>query len=477
MFFLNTDERRCMKIKSEQGIKSNFFGWWLLLVVPVLGIFVVNLPPNLRFISDIFSEKSPAGLDAKYRYHFSEVLRNNPSQKEAFQQEIAFYQQRLAVDSKSGLNRAALAGVYLKMARATGEESWFLLAEQEANRSIADLPFDNKGALLILARIAEAKHDFPTALRLAKQVGFDNEDAIALTVTSYLAMGKVSEASAAAEGLVNRLPNLGSLTLRALVREAQGRDAEVLEDFRQAMAAEEPGEVGGSARVRSLLGRFYARRGQLQQAKALFLEALRLVPRYPLALIYLADVETRLGNYREAEGYYSKVYAYSGGVAIVFDHTVDIGMARVKELQGDAIAARKLRDKAETEMQQEKGSVGFGHRRDLASLLLEKGRSQDVTEALALMQEEVKIRRDAMTLDTLAWALSSAGEWQKADRVMAEILRSGIRDAGIFYRASTIARALGKDAESRAYVQKAKEIDPKFDVRSGKALGLATDEF
>jgi Tfp pilus assembly protein PilF len=48
------------------------------------------------------------------------------------------------------------------------------------------------------------------------------------------------------------------------------------------------------------------------QAKALLKEALRLVPRYPLALIYLADLETRQGNYREAEGYYSKVSAYSG---------------------------------------------------------------------------------------------------------------------------------------------------------------------
>ncbi|MFS8117974.1 MAG: tetratricopeptide repeat protein, partial [Microcoleus sp.] len=126
---------------------------------------------------------------------------------------------------------------------------------------------------------------------------------------------------------------------------------------------------------------------------------------------------------------------------------------------------------------QEQVSGGFGHRRDLARLLLGKGRSPDVTEALALMQQEVKIRRDALTLDTSAWALSSAGEWEKADQVMAEILRSGIRDAGIFYRAGAIARNLGKDAESRTYLQKAKEIDPSFDVRSGQALGLTTDEF
>ena len=214
-----------MKTKIGQGIKSDIFWWWLLILVPVVGLVVVNLPPNLRFFSDMFAEKSPANLDAKYRYHFSDVLRNNPSQKEALQQEIAFYQQRLAVDSRSGLNRAALAGVYLKMARATGEGGWFLLAEQAAQRSIADLPFDNRGALLVLARIAEARHDFPTALRFAKEVGFDNEDAIALSITSHLAMGKVSEANAAAETLVNRLPNLGSLTLRALVRESQGRDA------------------------------------------------------------------------------------------------------------------------------------------------------------------------------------------------------------------------------------------------------------
>ena len=301
-----------MKTKTKPEIKSELFSWWLLIVVPLVGIVVVNLPPNLRFILDRFSNTIPENFDANYRYHFSEGLRNNPNPKEAIQQEIAFYQQRLAIDSRSGLNRAALAGSYLKMARATGEGGWFLLAEQAAQRSIADLPFDNKGALLVLARIAEARHDFATALRLAKQVGSDNEDAIALQVTSHLAMGKVSEANAAAEALVNRIPNLGSLTLRALVRESQGRDAEVLQDYRQAMAAEEPGEVAGSARARSLLGRFYARRGQFVQAKALLKEALRLVPRYPLALIYLADLETRQGNYREAEGYYSKVSAYSG---------------------------------------------------------------------------------------------------------------------------------------------------------------------
>lgn len=266
---------------------------------------------------------------------------------------------------------------------------------------------------------------------------------------------------------------MGSLTLRALVRDSQGRDAEVLQDYHQAMAAEEPGEVAGSARTRSLLGRFYARRRQFVQAKTLLKEALRLMPRYPLVLIYLADLETRQGNYREAEGYYSKVSAYSGRVATVFDRIVFRGMARVKDLQPDAIASRRLRDKAEAGLllEQVSGSGGLGHRRDLASLLLEKGRSQDVAAALALMHKEVKIRRDTVTLDTLAWALSTAGEWQKADRVMAQ-RRSGIRDAAMFYRAGAIVLT-----ESRAYFQKSKEIDPSFDDRARPALGFGSYEF
>jgi hypothetical protein len=60
---------------------------------------------------------------------------------------------------------------------------------------------------------------------------------------------------------------------------------------------------------------------------------------------------------------------------------------------------------------------------------------------------------------------------------MAEIVRSGIRDAGMFYRAGAIARTLGKDAESRAYFQKSKEIDSSFDDRARQALGLGSYEF
>jgi tetratricopeptide (TPR) repeat protein len=83
------------------------------------------------------------------------------------------------------------------------------------------LPFSNDGAVLALAKIAEAQHDFKTAIGLAESVG--NAEALGLVITAKLAMGQVAEATALAEELVDQYPSLGSLTLKALAHEAQGQ--------------------------------------------------------------------------------------------------------------------------------------------------------------------------------------------------------------------------------------------------------------
>src|SRR5437867_13049286 len=103
-----------------------------------------------------------------YHYRFERAPRG--AVKQALQREIEFYQARLTYPN-SGLNLAALAGAYLRMARATGDLRWYLIAEQTAQRSVASLPFQNNGALIVLARVAEARHDFQQAISLARRAG------------------------------------------------------------------------------------------------------------------------------------------------------------------------------------------------------------------------------------------------------------------------------------------------------------------
>ncbi len=427
--------------------------------------FAVSLP-RLQF-PDGHLDSEVAGSEAPYRYRFHRPPRGSVTRD--LEREIAFYQARIRQDPEGGLDLGALARAYFKMGRATGDISWYLLAEQTARKSIANFPYRADGPRLVLARVAESRHDFAEAIRLAKlAAGVDESQAI--MVTSYLALGQVPDAARAADQLVGESPTLGSFTLRALVKLAQGNEGAALEDFRHALAAEEPGETGSSAWMRMLLGRLHFKRGRLALAGEIYQEALRILPQYPLGLVNLAELETRLGRYEAAERNYARVVTISRAAPNVFDHIVLRGMARLNELQGDTARAKDLWEQAEARLRQDVRS--FGHRRELARVLLERGRAEDVPEALALVQVELTVRHDAETYDVLAWGLSRAGRWLEARDAIRQALRWGVRDPGLVYRAGTIELGLNHPSQAEALFRTALEIDPNFDERARRALGL-----
>lgn len=440
--------------------------WHYAAAGTLIAALVMVTAVGLRFWA---GPKRGAAINATYRYAFQRASRGSVLRD--LQREIAFYQERITRDPQGGLDLASLAGAYLKVARATGDLSWYLLAEQAARRSLANLPFRNNGATLVLARVAEARHDFAEAIRLAEQAS-GHEDGLSIKVTAHLAAGRVEEAARAAEMLVARSPTLGGYTLRALVKVARGQDEDAIQDFHKALAAEEPGEAGGSAAARTYLGRLHFKRGRLTLASDLYREALRILPQYPLALVNLAELEIRLGHYEAAGRHFTQVVTISQASPNIFDHVVLRGLARVAELRGDRSGAKGLWDEAERRLRRDVTVGTFGHRRELARLLLERGRSVDAAEALSLMQTEVRVRRDAETFDILAWALSRSGRWREAQQAMREALRWGIRDAGMLYRAGTIEEALGNQARARAIFRTALETDPTFNEQARRALGL-----
>lgn len=451
-----------------------------LKIPKALGLIISA--PILLFIISSFLHSQSDKLEAPYAYNFSQSLPGTDNRRTKLLDEISFYREKVRENPESGLNLASLAQAYLKMARATGENNWYLLAEQAAKRSLANLPFNNPSAVVVLARIAQAGHNFPEAIRLSESVlklQPRNENALAILTTSNLAIGKLPEAKTAADTLVNKIPTQGSLTLQALVLNGQGKNKEAIDTYKLALSVEEPGETGSSAYTRILLGQLYYKHGQLSLAEKLYKEALRILPRNPLALVHLAELETRKGNYQEAENLYAQVLPNSQQSSTIFDHAVLRGKARIKQLQGKKQEASDLFQKAETLLRSENASGhangSFGHRRELARLLLEKDSNQDTTEALSLMQSEIKIRRDAQTLDTLAWALLRSRRAKEAQKIIQEALQLGTRDAGIFYRAGMIEKALGNNQQGLAYEKLALEIDPTFNEQVRRSQGLGFD--
>ncbi|MCY7369248.1 MAG: tetratricopeptide repeat protein [Chamaesiphon sp.] len=391
--------------------------------------------------------------------------------------EIAFHQQKIQQQPTAGLERAALAQNYLKMARATGESSWYLLAEQTAQESLVQLPIHNYGATVVLAKVATAKHNFTQSLALLKQLPPESE-ALSLLTTNHLALGDTITAHKTANTLAFKVPTLGNLTLKALVEVAQGQDLAAIRDFKAAIVAEEPDEVESSAWVRTLLGRLYYKRGKLQQAEELYQSALEILPRYSPALLNLAELSARQWQADPAQTkdrdraieLYDRFFIINQQAPTIYDHVALRGLARVQKLQGDNLKANQTWERAIAKLRSDLS--GFGHRRELAQLLMERGQGQDLTEALTLMQAEIKTRQDPETWDTLAAAYLKLGQLPAAEQAIQMALKSGLRDPAITDRAAVIAQARGQLTQASKYRAQVKLIDPLFDAGARQALGL-----
>jgi tetratricopeptide (TPR) repeat protein len=413
--------------------------------------------------------------NSAWKYRFQRPAVGSVTQN--IQREIAFHQRLIQQQPTSGLERAALAQTYLRMARATGESSWYLLAQQMAQQSLEQLPVSNYGAITVLAKVAAAKHDFAQSLSLLKRLP-PQAESLALLTTNYLAIGDVATARQTVDRLVQKMPTLGNLTLKALVEVDQGQDQAALRDFQAAIAAEEPEEAGSSAWVRTLLGRFYYKRGQLQQAEELYQSALQILPKYPPALLNLAELSVRQWqadpnqsrHQERAAQLYNQFFLTNQQAPTVYDHVALRGSARLQLLQGNTKQANQTWERAVARLRSDLS--GFGHRRELAQLLLERGQQRDGAEALSLMQAEIKIRQDPETWDTLAAAYLQTGQLSAAAQTIQKALKSGIRDPGLLDRAAAIANAQGKSAQAQQYQQQIQSIDPTFDQGARQALGL-----
>jgi tetratricopeptide (TPR) repeat protein len=428
-----------------------------------ISIAIYNIPTSTSRPNSIW----------KYRFARPEV----GSVTKNIRREIAFHQQKIQQQPTAGLERAALAQNYLKMARATGESSWYLLAEQMAQESLVQLPVHNYGSIVVLAKVATAKHNFTQALTLLKQLPPESES-LSLLTTSHLALGNTAIASKTADTLAQKVPTLGNLALKALVEVAQGQDLAAIRDFKAAIAAEEPEEVESSAWARTLLGRFYYKRGQLQQAEELYQSALEILPRYSPALLNLAELSvrqwqadpTQAKDRERAIALYDRFFIINQQAPTIYDHIALRGLARVQKLQGDQIEANQTWERAVSKLRSD--LTGFGHRRELAQLLMERGQGRDLTDALTLMQAEIKMRQDPETWDTLAAAYLQLGQLPAAQQSIEAALKSELRDPAITDRAAVIAQARGQLEQASKYREQVRSIDPLFDAGARQALGL-----
>ncbi len=380
-----------------------------LWTLPALAVVAATL-----LVTRAFGAERIGGRVAPYRLRVSPVP--------APDVEISFYTDRLT-RAESALDRAALAGACLAKRK-------FGLAEEHARRSLENLPFCNVAARGVLARVAEARHDFRGAVEQANAILKEKPrsfDALSILVTSNLGLGRVDEAARAADELVDRLPCVTSYKLRAQAAFARGKEREAIHNLKRAFSVEDVGEIEASARARVLLGRIHLWAGRIDDARDVLSEAARIAPENAAALSHLGDVHALRGDRIAAERCFTDAYKFSGEPW------------HLAKKQGCREAAIEM-------LREELAKSAFGHRRQLAELLLDAGRK---TESLAFMNDEVKLRRDWETLALHARALTANGRPREARVTLREALRSGIEIPSLHRLAADIERALGDETRAR----------------------------
>lgn len=366
-------------------------------------------------------------------------------------------------DMASPFDYAELADLYFTRAKLDGDAQSYQTAEAMAQRSLAILPTPNP-AVLTLAKLADVRHDFRAAIELAHRHKARSAGAQIILATAQLALGELTAAGEAAQAALAIKPDTTGYLTRALVMQAQGRDAEAAFDFANAARVEQPGDLQGSAHLRALWGRFLLRRGELPGAGQLFDEALRIVPGFALALAYRGELALRTGHPGDAARWFEQAFVTSRQVRYLIDQ------ARAQELGGDLAAADALRTQVEAIVRGELGEGGLGHRLDLAEILIDRGGPAATAEAVGLARDEVSRRASFEARFQLARALTRAGARDEALAQVQAALASGTHEAQLYELAAQLEAHRGNAAAAALYTRHADRLDPG---RSGwRKLGL-----
>ena len=349
-----------------------------------------------------------------------------------------------------------LGRAWVRKARESNDPGFYLNADACAD-VVLSKDADNKLANDLRGLVLLNGHKFEEALTLAEKVVSKNPDdpmAWGNMHDASLELGRYGEAADAAQKMVDLKPNLPSYSrasyiqwLRNDVANAKATVRAALDSGRAAKSDPEPG-----AWVLVQAAMMFWHEGDYEGADAGCDKALERIGDYAPANVCKGRVAMANGDPRRAAELFERAYKVSP-------------LAETAWLMGDAYEANGRPEKAaEAYALVEKE----GKRTDprTYSMFLST-KNKDTEEALKLAREELSVRKDIYTEDTLAWALYRAGKIDEAKAAIIHARRFDTPDARLVYHEGAIRLAAG-DPKGKELVTKALKMNKAFDSTGSK---------
>jgi tetratricopeptide (TPR) repeat protein len=346
---------------------------------------------------------------------------------------------------RRGINREAalerLGWAYVGKAHESFDAGFYKLAEACANVLEADTPGCAEG-LLLRGHVLQNLHRFKEAYAVARELtakrglSFD----FALLGDSLMEQGRLKEAVAAYQAMVDLRPDLQAYSRIAHVRWLTGDLAGATEMMQAAVSASSPRDADSAAWVNSRLATLQLLSGATETARQSCETALELRPNYPPALLLRGKMAMQQDDFETA----------------ITDLQSAAEQNPLPEYQW-ALAEALRADGRETEAAAAENMIATrGETADprlLSLYLATRGENSEL--AVRLAGEELQERADVFTHDAMAWALAAAGRIDDALPHLERALAEGTQDARLFFHAAVIHSRAGHTEQSEKWFTRA----------------------
>jgi tetratricopeptide (TPR) repeat protein len=344
---------------------------------------------------------------------------------------------------------------YLQRARATGDPTFYGKAQDAFDAALRHNSQSVDG-ILGKGMLALSRHQFHEGLDLGKQaLALDPERAFTLGVIAdaQIELGMYNDAVQTVQEMIDRRPDISSYSRGSYVRELHGQIDGAIQLMQEAVASGGP-TVENVEWTRVQLGNLYYNKGDLTAAEREYQHALTNLPNYGYALAGLGHVRAAQGRYDEAIALYKQAIAHVPLPEFV------IALGETEQVAGRAAAAQEQYGLVRV-IEQLFKTNGVNTDMELALFEADHG---DANQAVAQARAAYAERPNVKAADTLAWALSQAGQRAEAQQYMTEALKLGSKDALFLYHAGMIAYRAGNMADARVRLEQALAQNANFSV-------------
>ncbi len=374
----------------------------------------------------------------------------------SLQGSITALQARLQVFPQDWKSYASLGLAYVQEARVTADPTYYPKAEGVLQRSLDLHGQDNFEAMVGMAALSAARHDFVAALdwgERAKAVNPYNGSVYGVIGDAQVELGRYDDAFSTFQTMVDTRPDLASYARISYARELQGDVAGAIEAMSGAEAF--AGTALDRAWAANQLGELYFNSGRLGKAAEQYRLATNLAPAFVPPQAGLAKVAWARGDVEEAIARYTEVTQRYPSPEYV------IALGDLYELSGRTEQARQQFDLVAT-IQRLFTSNGVNVDLELSLYQADHG---EAASALQTARAEWDRRHSILVADALAWALHANGDDRAAARYSHRALSLGTRNAQLLFHAGMIQLALGDRDQAGRLLAEALAVNPFFSIR------------